>query len=127
MITAILLQVQFENANKWKSLSKQICDALVPQLHRHSLFLDSDEALQMLQKLISHLDPPVVHESLLGLLQTFAPKQQLEDFNSSAVSVGTSKQTHVTDCKNVFLFLYTGLSSCISLSPNGSRNFGCGF
>jgi hypothetical protein len=86
LITAILLQVQFENANKWKSLSKQICDALIPQLNRHSLFLDSDEALQMLQKLISHMDPPVVHESLLGLLQTFAPKQS-EDFNTSAAMV----------------------------------------
>ncbi|XP_046649350.1 huntingtin-like isoform X2 [Daphnia pulicaria] len=83
LITAVLLQVQFENANKWKSLSKQICDALIPQLNRHSLFLDSDEALQMLQKLISHMDPPVVHESLLGLLQTFTPKQS-EDFNTSA-------------------------------------------
>ena len=90
MITAILLQVQFENANKWKSLSKQICDALIPQLNRHSLFLDSDEALQMLQKLISHMDPPVVHESLLGLLQTFAPKQS-EDFNTSAAMVEYAK------------------------------------
>ncbi|KAK4002443.1 hypothetical protein OUZ56_004272 [Daphnia magna] len=85
LITAILLQVQFENASKWKSLSKQICDALIPHLNKHSLFLDSDEALQMLYKLISHMDPPVVHESLLGLLQTFTPKQS-EDLNSSATS-----------------------------------------
>ena len=90
LITAVLLQVQFENANKWKSLSKQICDALIPQLNRHSLFLDSDEALQMLQKLISHMDPPVVHESLLGLLQTFTPKQS-EDFNTSAAMVAYAK------------------------------------
>ncbi|XP_057364436.1 huntingtin-like isoform X1 [Daphnia carinata] len=83
LITAILLQVQFENASKWKSLSKQICDALIPHLNKHSLFLDSDEALQMLYKLISHMDPPVVHESLLGLLQTFTPKQS-EDVHSSA-------------------------------------------
>lgn len=89
MITAILKQVQFENASKWKSLSKQICDTLVPHLQKHSLFVDSEEALQMLQKLISHLDPPVVHESLLGLLQTFAPKR-FEDLNSSAASVGNS-------------------------------------
>lgn len=75
MLSTILIQVHSENVAKWRLLSKQICDYLIPQLYTHSLDLDSIDALAALQKLFSHLDPPVVHESLLGLLQVFALSQ----------------------------------------------------
>lgn len=58
---------------------------LVPQLYNHALALDSIDALATLQKLFSHLDPPVVHESLLGLLQVFAPSQ-LDDTDCNLVN-----------------------------------------
>lgn len=102
-MTAVLIQVQFENASKWKSLSKQICDAIVPCLNRHSLYLDSIEALQMLLKLISHLDPPIVHECLLGLLQTFAP-QQLGDLECTATMVCICQQNLKSSYFNKFSF-----------------------
>lgn len=79
----ILTQVQSESTVKWKALSRQVCDVVVPQLQRHSMHLDSPEALQFLYKLFSRLDPPVVHESLLGLLQTFSSAQS-EDSNYSS-------------------------------------------
>lgn len=112
LITAVLIQVQFENASKWKSLSKQICDALIPQLNKHSLYLDSDEAVQMLQKLISHLDPPIVHESLIGLLQTFANKR-LEDFNFSVILL------YSYFCNNNLISIVLGLPQSVGFSFDG--------
>ena len=72
---------------KWKILSKQICDVLMPQLHRHTLDLDTAEGLHVLHKLFSNLDPPIVHESLLGLLQTFSSAHSDDtNFASNPVS-----------------------------------------
>ena len=86
MLSSILLQVQTENATKWNSLSKQIIDAIIPQLHKHSLELDASESLGALCKLFSHLNPPMVQESLLQLLQTFAP-MQMEDSKVASMPV----------------------------------------
>ena len=74
----------------------------------------------MLQKLISHMDQPVVHESLLGLLQTFTPKQS-EDSNTSAAMVEYAKIHLLTHTmSNVFFcFSFEELSSGISLSFDG--------
>ena len=81
-----MLQVQSENATKWNSLSKQIIDMIIPQLHKHSLELDTIESLSTLRQLLSHLHPPIVQESLLQFLQTFAP-MQVDDSKAASLPV----------------------------------------
>ena len=72
LLSVILNQTLTENVVKWKYLSKQICDVLVPQLQIRAIDLDSMNAFNQLQTLLSQLDPSAIHESLFGLLQVFA-------------------------------------------------------
>lgn len=80
LLSAIVHQTQADSMAKWKLLSKQICDSLVPQLHKRTVDLNSMDALDVLNKLLSNLDPSALHEALFGLLQNFA------DTESEAVS-----------------------------------------
>ncbi|CAL1538264.1 unnamed protein product [Lymnaea stagnalis] len=82
MFTLVLQQCHRESEERWKRLSRQVMDAVLPALAKQQINLESQDALDVLHRLFESVSPSVFRPVDFLLKTLLAPPHDVSDVSS---------------------------------------------